>query len=220
MSPVALTFCWCKVSLWNRTKNRCDDIITYKLRMNWFQNEAIFSQRFSSENCQTITVVSFFSFFFVRPQTPPCIYHFLVKTLVGLRWTQRSRFRVFALARNFFKHLRNRTRLKGPLFQYFSALCDFFWIFFAFKCSPFKFFDILQQHEISKSPTGLAFWEKKDFVFMRLFQNSLFSFFFGISFVSKRSPFNFLIVCNKLDSQKAQRVPRFEILKTFALFQR
>ena len=78
--------------------------------------------------------------FFVRPQTSSCMYHFLVQTLLGLRWTQRSRVRVLALARNFFEHLRKRTRLKGPLFQFFSALCDFFSNFLPSKGPTFKFF--------------------------------------------------------------------------------
>ena len=38
-----------------------------------------------------------------------------------------------------------------------SALGDFFSIFFVYKGSPFKFFDILQQIEVSKSPNGLPF---------------------------------------------------------------
>ena len=60
--------------------------------------------------------------FFVRPQTSPCMYHFLVQTSIGLRVAQRSRVRVPALARNFFEHFRKRTRLKGPSFQFFLAL--------------------------------------------------------------------------------------------------
>ena len=91
-------------------------------------------------------------FFFFRPQTSSCMCHFLVQTLIGLRGTQ---VRVLALARNFFEHWRKRTRLKGPLFQCFSALCDFFRNFFASKGSPF--FDILQQTEVPKSPKGPPF---------------------------------------------------------------
>ena len=54
------------------------------------------------------------------------MYSFLVHTLIGLQGTQRSRIRVPATARNFFVHLQNRTSLKGPRCQLFSALCDFF----------------------------------------------------------------------------------------------
>ena len=81
----------------------------------------------------------FVSFFFVRPKTSPSMYNFLVQTFFGLQGTQRSRVRVPALGRNFFEHLRKRTRLKGPLFQFVSALSDFFFEFFAFKMSPFSF---------------------------------------------------------------------------------
>ena len=73
--------------------------------------------------------------FFVRPQISvctdlcmyrPCMYHFLVQTLIGLGRNQRSWVQVPALARNLFVHLRNRTRLKGPPFSFFSALGIFF----------------------------------------------------------------------------------------------
>ena len=44
------------------------------------------------------------------------------------------------------------------LFQFFSALWDFFSKFsFCRQWSPFKFFDILQQTEVSKSPKGPPF---------------------------------------------------------------
>ena len=44
------------------------------------------------------------------------------------------------------------------LFQFFSALCIFFSKFFLSpKGPPFKFFDILQQTEVSKSPKGPPF---------------------------------------------------------------
>ena len=111
----------------------------------------IFSRRFSSEKCPTITVASFF---FVRPQTSPCMYHFLVQALIGLWGTQRPRARVPGLARNFRASAKADQTEWSPL-SIFSALCDFFWKFFAFKGSPSSF----------------------------------------------------VIFCNKLDFQKAQRVP-------------
>ena len=72
--------------------------------------------------------------------------------------TQRSRVRVAALVRNFFVHLRNRTRLKGFSFEIVLALCDFFLLFFVSKVSSFSFFDILQQTGISRSPKGPFFY--------------------------------------------------------------
>ena len=93
--------------------------------------------------------------FFVRPQTSPRMY-FLVQTLFDLR------VRVPALARNFFDHLRKRTRLKGPL-SFLSALCDF--SFFCLQRVPLSiFFDILQQTRFSTRSEGPSFYDfKNDF---------------------------------------------------------
>ena len=96
-------------------------------------------------------------FFFFRHTTDLTLYHFSVLTLIGLRGTQRSQVRVPALARNFFEHLRKRSRLKGPLFQFFSALCDFSSIF----CLQV---DFLQQTGFSKRPKGLPFCLQVDFL--------------------------------------------------------
>ena len=46
---------------------------------------SLFSRRLSSEKSPTITVASFFSSFFVKPQTSPCMYNFLVQALLSLR---------------------------------------------------------------------------------------------------------------------------------------
>ena len=45
--------------------------------------------------------------FFSPEHCSPCMYHFLVKTLIGLGGTQWSRVRVPASARNFFVQLRS-----------------------------------------------------------------------------------------------------------------
>ena len=110
----------------------------------------------------------------------------------------------------------------------FSALCDsfnlfrhcatliffrhcatFFRNFFVAKGSPLKFFDILQQTEVSKNLKGpsLVFrhYEADSktsfFVFFRkFFQKTFFN-------VSKGSPSTFLIFCNGLDFQKVGRGP-------------
>ena len=97
-----------------------------------------------SEKCPTIIVS-----FFLRPQSSPCMYLFLVQTLIALGGTQRSRFLVPASARNFFVHLRNRTRLKVPPFNFFGT---FFRISFCLEflfCFP-SFFDILLKLEFQK----------------------------------------------------------------------
>ena len=159
-----------------------------------------------------------FFFFFVRPQTSSCMYHFLqtslvhvyssVQSLLGLRWTQRSRVRVLALARNFFEH-------------FFSALCDFFSIFFAFKGSHLQvFFDILQQTKVPKSPKGLPFYVFRHYE--TVFSFSVFEKLKKIEiFLSPKGPpvppSIYLIFWNKLDFQKTRRVPLYR-LKT-ALFE-
>ena len=124
-------------------------------------------------------------------------------------------------------------KLKGSPLSSFSALWDFqnshfsiFWIFFkkfsnfsfVAKRSPFKFFDISQQTEVSKSTKGPPFLV---FGTVRLFQNSHFSFFrkfFQKNFrIFLLSPSIFLIFCNRLDFQKTERVPFYKF-KNLALF--
>ena len=80
---------------------------------------------------------------------------------------------------------------------------------------PFKFFDILQQTEVSKSPKGPPF-----LVFRHCETFKILIFRFFESFFKKISEFFycllqfFLIFCNRLDFRKAERVPPFTILKT------
>ena len=92
-----------------------------------------------SEKYPTITMVSFLVsaflvksarllhglvlFFFFRQTTDITLYVLLFSTdflnrFTGNPATQRSRVGVPALARNFFEHLRKRTRLKGPFFHF------------------------------------------------------------------------------------------------------
>ena len=93
------------------------------------------------------------------------MFHFLVQISIGLRLeTQRSWVRVLALARNFFEHLLKRARLKGPLFHFFSALCDVFRTFVLSKKGFLQlFFDILQQNRFSKNPNCPPFLNFKHF---------------------------------------------------------
>ena len=49
------------------------------------------------------------------------------------------------LSQKLFRAFAKRTRQKGPLFQFFSALCDLFFDFFLQRIPPSIFFDILQQ---------------------------------------------------------------------------
>ena len=101
------------------------------------------------------------------------------------------------------------------IFRFFEFFRKMFKFFFCRQTAPFKFFDFLQQTEDSKCPKG-----PPSLVFgtVRLFQKSHFSFFrkfFQKNFrIFLLSPSIFLIFCNRLDFQKAERVPPSTSLKT------
>ena len=168
----------------------------------------VFSRRFSSEKSPTITVASFF---FVRPHTSSCMYHFLVQTLLGLRWTQRSRVRVLTLARNFFEHLRKRTRRKAALFQFFSALCDYFFDFFRLQRVPHSSFFWYFAANFYVSPF-------KYFGTMRLFKILIFRFFFREFFCLQRVSLNFFDILQQTGFSKSPKGLLFYSFENFALF--
>ena len=94
-------------------------------------------------------MASFFSFFFVRPQSSSRMYHFLQKLIRLLRPTQSKSGQWKLSAKGppfhfkpFLRNLQNRKRPKGPPFQFFSALCEiFFENFLRSQKSPsFEFF--------------------------------------------------------------------------------
>ena len=82
------------------------------------------------EKSPTITVASFFSFFFVRPQSSSRMYHFLQKLISSLRPSstnanllQRVSPFVFYL---FYVTYKTGRLQRVPPFTFFSALCEFF----------------------------------------------------------------------------------------------
>ena len=108
-----------------------------------------------------------------------------------------------------FRAFAKAERLKGPLFQFFSPLCDFSIFFCLQRVPPSSFFDIFQQTKVPKSPKGPSF---KYFGTTRLFKILIFRFFFKNflkigNFLSPKAPYYFLIFCNKPDFKKARRVP-------------
>ena len=112
-------------------------------------------------------------------------------------------------AKNVFMYLQNWTRLKGSPFRFLG----FVRLSKNFQCLPRVFFDILQLNGCGKStkcPPFLHFSALLDF---KNSQNSHFSFLFqNFCMHSKGPPFKFLILCGKLDFQKAQKVrPPFTI---------
>ena len=100
----------------------------------------VFSRRFSSEKCPTIAVASFVSFFFVRPNSSPCMYHFLCimqfyqkysaldfeRIQKPLTWnTKPRRVPLFQFC--------GTMRLSPPLFRLCEPFFEFFWKFLS-KC--------------------------------------------------------------------------------------
>ena len=103
---------------------------------------------------QTITMASFFSFFFARPQSSSRMYHFLQKLIRLLRPSQAKsgQWKLSAKGPPFIFYLFYVTYKTGRdqrifPFNLFSALCEIlFENFLSSQKSPrFEFFDILQQ---------------------------------------------------------------------------
>ena len=123
------------------------------------------------EKSPTITVASFFSFFFVRPQSSSRMYHFLQKLISSLRPSSTNanllqRVPPFVFYLFYVTYKTGRLQMVPPFvfylfyvtyktgrlqrvppFNFFSALCEFFFPKFLIfqKSPPFGFFDILQQ---------------------------------------------------------------------------
>ena len=97
------------------------------------------------------------------------------------------------------------------LFQFFFDTVRLF-DFFTFK-GPFKFFfDILQQSKVPKSPKGLPFYVFRHY---ETVQNSRRLWIFFLS-EGSHPPSIYLIFCNKLDFQKARKVPLLQVSKLCA----
>ena len=172
----------------------------------------LFSRRFSRELLQwlvffrqTTDLIAYVPLF-----TDFTLAH-MYSSVLGLRWTQRSRVRVLALARNFFD-------------QFLSALCDsfnffrhcatFFWKFFCRQRVPLQVFwyfaTTCLKLKFQKAQMVPPFWF---FGTMRLFQKSHFSFFlenFPKNFlnflnVSKGSPFNFFDILQQTGFSKSRK---------------
>ena len=88
---------------------------------------------------------------------------------------------------------------------------------YVLKSGTSSFLKILQQTREPKSLKGLPFYVFRHY---ETVQNSHFSFLFrkfqkkSNFFCLQKVPFNFLILCKKLDVQQARRVPPFTVLKT------
>ena len=127
----------------------------------------------------TITVASFFSFFFVRPQNV-CVVDTFYRTTKSTEPASGITSELLQGVPPFVYSIFNVRYKTGrdyrvPPLNFFRHCATFFSNFLLSPNSPpFKFFDILQQTEVSKSPIGAPFLV---FGTVRLFQNSHFSFF-------------------------------------------
>ena len=99
----------------------------------------------------TITVASFFSFF--RQTTELIAYVPLFTETDKTTQVKSGQWKLSAKGLPFhflpfLRNVQNRKRPKGPPFQFFSALCEFFFENFlrSQKSPPFEFFYILQQN--------------------------------------------------------------------------
>ena len=103
------------------------------------------------EKSPTITVASFFSFFFVRPQSSSRMYHFLQKLISSLRPSSTNanllqRVPPFVFYLFYVTYKTGRLQRVPPFNFFFDTVRIFFSKIFNFsKESPFGFFDIFQQ---------------------------------------------------------------------------
>ena len=143
---------------------RICDFFGKKFNQDFWMRKSVFSRRFSCEKCPTVTVASFF---FVRPQSSPCMYPFSVQTLIGSGGTQRSSETFSCICLN--------RRDWGVPFEFFGT--DIFSKFSSPKGPPSNFL-IFAANWSFKEPKGsplnfLALWDCFEILFgtMRLFRN-------------------------------------------------
>ena len=105
----------------------------------------------------------------------------------------------------------------------FLVLWDFFSNFFVAKGSPLKFFDTLQQTEVSKSPKGLPFLLFRHYetfkILIFLFFEILPKIVSNFLMSPKGPPFNFLNILQKIGFSKSRKGPPFYNIQNFALFE-
>ena len=109
-------------------------------------------------------------------------------------------------------------------FEFFSALCDFFSNFLLSPNGPpFKFFDILQQTEVSKSPKGPPFPVFRHCETFKILIFRFFEFFsknFQIFLLSPNGPpSSFFDILQQTEVSKSQKGPPSLVFGTVRLFQ-
>ena len=181
-------------------------------------HETLFSRRFSSKKSPTITV-TFFSFFFVRPQTSSCMYHFLQTSLIHMYSSVQSLLYTVNPAITGSSPCFSQKLFRAILFDIvrlnlFRHSVTFFDFFSRSKGPTFKFFfDILQQTQVPKSPKGLPFHV---FRHCETVQNTHFSFCFENLkkinfFVFKEPPFNLFDILQQTGCSKSWKGPLIQV---------
>ena len=109
------------------------------------------------------------------------------------------------------------------LSDFFRQRATFFRIFFVAKGSPFKFVDVLQQTEVSKSPKGLP---SQAFQHYETASKFSFSVFFYVSKGSKGCSMSpkaglsfFFDILQKTGFSRTGKGPPFYNFQNFALFE-
>ena len=163
-----------------------------------------------------MTVASFFFFFFRRPQNV-CVVDTFYRTTKSTEPASGTTSELLQRVPPFVYSIFNVRYKAGrdyrvPPLNFFRHCATFFSNFLLSPNGPpFKFFDILQQTEVSKSPKGPSFLVFRHCETFKILIFRFFEFFsknFQIFLLSPNgSPSSFLIFCSKLKFQKAQRVP-------------
>ena len=167
------------------------------MKVSWLTNAFLVGAFSFKEKSPTITVASFFSFFFVRPQSSSRMYHFLQKLISSLRPSstnanllQRVPPFVFYL---FYVTYKTGRLQRVPPFNFFSALCDFFFENFQFfkRVPPSDFLIFCNRKYVNESQRVPPFHfsalcDVFEVFFKNFFQKKIFKKIFKNFFVSSR----------------------------------
>ena len=186
---------------------------------NLSKNIHVFSRRFSREKCPTLTVASFFSSDHRPHRVCTTFYrlHSRSHVLVSTRFTVNPA--VTGSSPCFSQKLFRAIFFGTVRLSIFFGTGDFFSKFFLSpKGLPFKFFDILQQTEVSKNPKGTPFlvfrhYETVSKISFFVFFSKIFpkSFIYFLN-VSKGSPLNFFDILQQTGFSKSRKGPPFNKL--------
>ena len=172
----------------------------------------------------TITVASFFSFFFVRPQNV-CVVDTFYRTTKNTEPGSGIKSEVPPFVYSIFnvRYKTGRDYRVPPL--NFCRHSETFFSNFLLSPNgpPFKFFDILQQTEVSKSPKGLFFLVFRNCEIFKILIFRFSEFFsknFQVFLLSPNGPpFKFFDILQQTEVSKSPKGPPSLVFGTLRLFQ-